>query len=164
MSDDNLSLFLKKITELEKICNDDKNNRQIIIGQINKIQNWLTGNRSLQHHRTLQKFFTYLWQSHGEEFKSRAGYVSYVKQKIGYSITKKIKTLEIKARCPHCNDWITEKAYLKEFISKSLSFSDCTQVMHQKVFDDVKAFAMREYKIDFDKWFIELSENEGTLQ
>jgi hypothetical protein len=79
-------------------------------------------------------------------------------------MTKNIKTIGVDSKCPHCNGKIKEKAYLKEYVTKSLSFADCNQRTHQKVFDKIKQYALETWKVDFDAWFEEWSMRENTLQ
>lgn len=163
MSDDLNSYFLQKLNTLEKFVKNNDNDRNSILVEIHKLQQWLAGDRSLQEHRTLQMFFTYLHQRIGRKENDRDGTVAYIKYKIGYCFKKIIRTLLIDAHCPHCNGVIKEKAYLKEFKVKSLSFNECSQKTHHEIFMKVQEFARNE-GVDFDKWFRELQSNEGTLQ
>jgi len=158
-----LPIFVKKVHQLYKDV-EKSTFLTDALKEIQKLENWLLTNRSLQQHRCLQSFLTYLWQSYGDDFKSRGGFVSYIKSCIGFCKTKKVKTVEIDSKCPECNCALKEKAYLKEFKVKSLSFAECSQKLHQQVFDRIKDFAFDKWGIVFEKWFEHWTMNEGTNQ
>lgn len=173
MSDSLIPKFLDKINGIIKITQDSKKDRKDILKALVKLQDWVTGDRSLQQHKCCQSFLSYLWQGYGQDFQSRDGFISWMKHEVGFTDTKKVKELEINAKCPHCSGAIKEKAYFKEFIVKSLSFPDCSQKMHNYIFERFQKYAFDAWGVSFQDWYdhkfniepeiYDVEPTEGTL-
>ena len=84
MSDTLESYFLTKLNNLDKILVNKNNNREVALIELRKIKSWLTGNRSLKQHRTLQAYFTHLYLSHGQVEYIKQTFVEEIKKNIGY--------------------------------------------------------------------------------
>lgn len=153
MSDSLIPKFMQKLVELEKYIQNSKNDRKDIVQRVRKIQEWLASDRSLQQHRCCQSFLTYLYQSHGDKFKSRDGFISWLKCIIGFADIKVTKT-KIKG----------ETVIFKKYLPHSLSFGSCSQKKHQKFLDDLKNYAEYKWGINFDLWYEQWSINENTTQ
>jgi hypothetical protein len=151
MSDDLTSLFLKKLTELEKTA--DKGCREDVLSHINKLKQWLAGDRSLQQHKCCQAYMTFLWQSYGDEYKSREGFVMRLKSMLGFADVKEKRFLARDGS--KCRD--------RMISIKSLSFADCTQKAHQLFFDELKEYALKQWGVVFQDWYEHWSGNENTM-
>lgn len=150
MTDDLQSYFLKKIQQLKKAAHDDI---LTVMDHIEKLENWLIGNRSLQQHRLCQKYITYLWQSYGTEYKSRDGFLMRLKVVLGYADIKEKRFKDRSGR--ECRD--------RMIAVKSLSFNSCTQQQHQEFFNNLKEYALKEWGIDFESWAEYAEENPELI-
>lgn len=139
--DDLTSLFLKKVTELEKFVKQNKNDRSSIIGEIFKIQKWLAGDRSIQQHRCCQAFLTFLYMSYGDQYENRAYFVAHVKCKLGFAKVKITKTT-IEG----------ERVTFKKFMPYSLSFPECSQKKHNEFFNKLQEYALSTWGVNFAEW------------
>ncbi len=153
MSDSLIPKFLQKLSDLDKFVGKEKNDKNSIQVQIRKLQQWLVDDRSLLEHRCCQSFLTYLWQSHGKDYKDRRGFVSGMKCKLKFADIVITKTTIDGVRVE-----------FQKFLPWSLSFGSCSQKLHHKFFNDLQEFAERVYKIDFNKWKKEWESNEHLLQ
>lgn len=152
-SDSIIPAFLKKLSELIKFIKQNENTRQDIINKMINLQTWLVNNRSLQEHKCCQAFLTYLWQSYGKNYKSRKGFVTWIKCNLRFADIKITKAI-IEG----------QKVIFQKFLLHSLSFGSCSQKTHHKFFNDLKEYALQKWKIDFELWYKEWSDNENTLQ
>jgi len=147
-ADSLIPLMIKKVSHLQHVFSDDVLKAG---AEIDKLLNWLLSDRSLQAHRACQAFMTYLY-SVSEGFKSRDGFVTWIKCNCKFAeinITRaniEGKDIEFQKYVPH-----------------SLSFGTCSQKSHNEFFDELKKFAMRKYKVNFDDWFNHWSANENTM-
>jgi hypothetical protein len=151
MSDDLTTLFLQK---LQKLKDDIANDALNPLKYIENLEKWLAGDRSLQQHRLCQKYLTYLWQSYGENYKSRDGFVMWIKFMLGYADIKE-RRFKDKAGS-ECRDRIISV--------KSLAFSACTQREHNEFFNNLKQFSLDTWGIEFDLWYEEFSTNPDLIQ
>lgn len=145
--DDLNSYFLKKLDSLDK-CSTYPELRKGIEG----IKHWLLNGRHLKQHRTVQAFMTYLYNSYGDGFKTRKGYVSWLKCNLDFATCQTTKAIID-----------GETVIFKKYMVDSLSFADCTQKKHQKFFDDLQRFAMEKYKLDFNQWLVEYETNPALI-
>jgi len=150
MSDDNTSLFLKKVIDLETKVKEGYLIDDAIQG-IEALKEWLVSNRYIVQHRTAQAFLTYLWQ-HDGNYQDRNGFVSWVKCKLKFADINVTETV--------ING---EKVIFKKFLPWSLSFGSCTQKKHQDFFNKLQSFANAKYQIDFDKWLSEYETNPHLI-
>jgi thiaminase len=149
MADDLTALFLKKVIKLEQnVAGDVLNCMQYIT----ELRQWLVSDRYITQHKTCQAFMTYLFNQ-SEGFKNRDAYVSWLKCKVGFA---DIQTTEAVIDA--------QKVIFKKYLPWSLSFGSCSQKDHAKFLEDIKQFAMRKYKIDFDKWLEEYTLNPELVQ
>jgi len=150
MSDSNLHLLLKRLMAVEQSClgagcPTHKLTREII--------DWLCKDRSMLQHRCCQAYMTYLFQSYGDDFKTREDYTDWLKLQTGFCKRKEtIATIE------------NERVKFIKYKPMSLSFSSCSQKKHQAFFDALKQYALDAYGVNFDDWYSEYQKNENTLQ
>lgn len=150
MSDTLIPGLLKKLQELEKYAADEKHARGQIVSKIIKIEQWLVGDRSLVQHRCAQAFITYLWKSYGKD--TRENFYDYCKELTGFIITEKRKA-NIEGKI----------VYFEKIKYKSLSFSKCSQKVHNKFFTDLQEIALFKWGVDFSKWLKEWNQNEHLI-
>jgi hypothetical protein len=154
LSDDTLiPLFLNKLSELDKIISNEKNDRKVIQDQIAKLQQWLAGDRSIQEHKCCQAFLTYLFNSYGDKYKSREGFVCDIKCKLHFADIKITKSV--------ING---EKIIFKKYNIHSLAFPACSQKKHHDFFIALQDFAFKKWGVDFEKWYAEWINNTNTIQ
>lgn len=153
MHDSLIPKFISKLAELGKFSQDKKNSRKDIFKKIMDLQQWLAFDRSIQQHRCCQAFMTFLFQSYGEKYKSREGFVSGLKCKIGFASMETTKAI-IEG----------QTVIFKKYMPHSLSFGACTQKRHQEFFDALKEYALERWGCDFDLWHEQWISNENTLQ
>jgi len=148
--DDLTTLFIKKVSDLER-CISSGNNIQDIHQSVIELRNWLASDRYIKQHRTCQAFLTYLWRTDAQ-FSSREGFVSWVKCKVGFAdINVSEAVIE------------GQKVVFKKFLPWSLSFGSCSQKRHNEFLNKLKDFAESKYKINFDDWLEEYETNPELI-
>lgn len=157
--------LIKKIQELQKYVDDQKNDRKAIQGQIIKVLQWLAWDRSLIQHRCSQAFLTFLYNSYGsniienengeeiKEYESRDDFIAWLKCKLKFAKIK-ITNATIKG----------EKVEFRKYMPFSLSFGKCSQAQHNDFFNKVQEFARVKWKCEFNDWFKEWERNEHLIQ
>lgn len=152
MTDSILPKLVEEVSKLERFAQDESNDRAAIFGKISKLLVWLVSNRSLQEHRCAQAYLTFLYQSYGDEFISREDFVDWVKYQVGYC---KVKITEATIK--------GERVVFKKFKPQSLSFAECSQKLHNAIFQKIQKFALSKWGVNFDDWHSEWLKNEHLV-
>jgi hypothetical protein len=152
-----IPLFMGNLKKLEKFAKNSQNTKEGVISQIEKLEQLLAKDRSIQQHRCLQSYFTHLYLNYGKIFKCRQGFIDDIKSNIGYVEKQDSKIF-------YSENGETKTMLLRKYVIQSLSFPACTQDLHQEIFDKVIIYAWFWYNDDFDKWFAHWKGNENTLQ
>jgi hypothetical protein len=153
MSDSLLPKLIEKVEGLHKYAVDPKNDRMSIIKQIVKTKQWLISDRSLIEHRCCQSYLTFLYSSYGDEFADREDFVDWVKYQVRYCRVKRTEAIVE-----------GQKVVFKKFKPLSLSFAQCSQKIHNQIFQKIQEFAMAKWGCSFSDWYSEWSQNEHLMQ
>lgn len=145
MQDNLIPAFLKKLTELEKIARDDKNDRSQIIAKIVKLQQWLVGDRSLREHYCAFSFMQFLYNSYGDQFQSFEGFRSWLACKNGMAKIN-ITEAEVKFDIKQMESLMIEIADCIKDGDNSLTGSPVIQFVTEAIYKFVKSRCKVIYK------------------
>jgi IS1 family transposase len=148
-SNEFINVFLKKMNALYKYSENDKHTREHILCEQQKIIDWLLSDRSLQQHRLIQSFMSYLFSSYGDAYGCRDDFIDDIKRMVGFCRVRKTETV-IQG----------EKVIFQKYKPKSISFGKCSQKTFNEFSDRLKLLAIKKWGVDFNLWLIE---NENNL-
>jgi len=151
MQNDYLDAFYNKLNTVNKNidtreCSPDA---LLIKGEIQKILNWLKSDASLLQMKCMQAFFTYVFETVGEQFADDAGtpdreaFMNYLKSRTGHSSFVQKEVIDKKS-----GDTILYRVYHH----KSISFGQCSQKARQTFFDKAIKVILAKWKINFGEW------------
>jgi hypothetical protein len=153
MSDSIYPKLLSQVQKLDKFAHDTRNDRDDIAKNITKLWRWMLGDRSLQEHRCLQSFLTFLYTSYGDDYASREDFTDDIKLNIGYCRVKTTKAVID-----------GQSVVFKKYKPFSLSFAECSQKKHNEVFKQIQEYALTRWGVEFDKWYSEWFNNNGLME
>ena len=139
-----IETFLKKVTTIKSYAKLTKHERKDIVAQLEKLEQWLVSDRSLQAHRLFFSFVSFLYSSYGDEYSNMGDYLDELKRQMGYCTTKTtIATIG------------GERVTLVKYKVKSLAFGKCSRKLFDEVFNRLKSLALKNYGVEFEKWQVE---------